>query len=170
MGLYGSGGTAQAKDYSFSLEQSTVHHATFYATVYDYDCSEVVYFHMPNEYIQNPNAWEARMLQEVEKDTVLGQAILVSTFGESASVLFPHVTISRPGIARDSREEAVRYLVITIDPKILKMVTPQTKNERKFFSKNNQRLIYDRETGAVFAQRYHFYPRPTDDEKFHIFK
>lgn len=170
MSLYGSGGHAMPTCYSFSIEASSNDGAMFYAQVFDYDATEEVYFCIPSEYMIDPDAWEARMLQEIEKDVILGQAVLVSTFSESASVLFPHVTISRPGIARDSKEEAARYLVITIDPKILKMVTPQTKNERDFFSENNQRLTYDRETGIVFAQRYHFYHRPTNDEMFHVFK
>ena len=133
----------KAPDYEMDLLDDRGPGLTFEMNYMDYDCEVSRYFVMPEEYLDAPDAWEKRVLDELTKDKALARKVLDAVFEGKADDLEPK-SISR-GLLNSGIND--RYLLVYLGEAFKKFAAGLLASS---FASPTSLAVYDRTTGNIY--------------------
>lgn len=113
----------------------------FTAEEWDYDDVNHYYFHIPDDYLDDPEAWETHVLKTMAEDGKLAETVLLELFG-----VFRGVNAVRRG---NSPFVDARFLVIELGDKYRSRgATPE---QNFMLGTTSPCAILDRESGEIYV-------------------
>lgn len=121
---------------------------TFETTVRDYGDSRILYFTIPDAYLEDPDAFEAAFLQRKEAEHLKACKVVAGVFGEEVLEDVNVTVYSMNTLEEDGSESDKGFLIVDIAPNRGKR--PGSTDEHKYMLSMPRSYAWDVQTGKFY--------------------